>query len=182
MNKLIIGSAVAALAAGAAIAQMPTETGARKMMEREPETRTAVEARVKAHFAEVDADKDGAITRAETEAYKSAMAAKMHDRMFDMLDADKNGAISRAEFSAHHAKMGQGMKIKHVMRGPAGMNMFDRADANNDGKVMLAEARDKALKAFDKADANRDGILTPEERKAAMRGMVKKRIIERREQ
>ena len=42
--------------------------------------------------------------------------------------------------------------------------MFERADANRDGRVSLQEATNAALQHFDQADANRDGKLTPGER------------------
>jgi Ca2+-binding EF-hand superfamily protein len=45
--------------------------------------------------------------------------------------------------------------------------MFDRLDADKDGRVSLAEASTHALALFDRADANRDGTVTPEERRAA---------------
>lgn len=124
-----------------------------------------------------------------------AKMAEMRARMFDRLDADKNGAISRAEWDAHQAQMmsmgdghpgpdgkgpGQhrammmgsdgGMAAMHMMqRGwdRWGDHWFTKADANNDGRVTLAEAKARPLAHFDKADANKDGTLTPEERRSA---------------
>jgi hypothetical protein len=61
----------------------------------------------------------------------------------------------------------------HFMRGHMGLNMgmgdkwFDRADANHDGKLTLAEASAAPLAMFDRADTNHDGTISPEEAKAA---------------
>ena len=48
---------------------------------------------------------------------------------------------------------------------------FDRADANKDGKVSLAEAQAGPLAMFDRVDANHDGTISPEERQAARAAM-----------
>ena len=64
------------------------------------------------------------------------------------------------------------------MRGKGGMGgmglrrmMFDRADANRDGGVTLAEAQTQAFAHFDMMDANRDGRITRDERHNARRHM-----------
>jgi hypothetical protein len=59
-----------------------------------------------------------------------------------------------------------------------GDKWFDRADANHDGKLTLAEASAGPLAMFDRADTNHDGTISPDEHKAAMekmRGMMKDR-------
>jgi Ca2+-binding EF-hand superfamily protein len=156
-----------------------------------PQTRTQVQAKIKEHFAKVDANKDGAITKAEADAARAAMKAEWQKKrgerraeMFGKLDTDKNGQLSQAEFNAprsdrakndgerggkwrghrggHHGGMGMGRM---------GGGMFERLDANKDGKVTLAEASAKRLEMFDKADANKDGTVTPEEREAAWGAM-----------
>jgi Ca2+-binding EF-hand superfamily protein len=58
--------------------------------------------------------------------------------------------------------------------GPGGFGMMggrllERADANHDGKVTLAEAQKAALAAFDKADVNHDGVIDRDEMVVAMR-------------
>lgn len=167
MKRLIIGASAAALLAGSAWAIADMDHNGM----RGPQTRAEVEAKVKEHFAKIDTNKDGAITKEEADAFKAASRAEMRDKMFAMLDTDKNGQISRAEFDAHHTdSMGGGHGMGHMRRG--GMNamrgdLFARADANGDGKVTLAEATGKALELFDRADTNKDGTVTPEERRAA---------------
>ena len=119
--------------------------------------------------------------------------AQMRAGLFDRIDADKNGSISRSEFEAHasaraerraerrgpdgamqgrramrHARM-----MRHRGPGPMGGGrfggaMFERMDADHDGRVSLAEASARALEMFDRTDSNRDGTVTPEERRAAM--------------
>ncbi len=213
MKNLIIGSALAALLAGSALAQTapaappppPAAPGA-KMPGRHmpgmmlPETRAQLQEQVKAHFAEADTNKDGAITREETEALQLRKAAEMRDHMFDMIDANKDGQISRDEFKAHHDGMKDDMKggmmghmghdmppslpgakvERKVIVKQRGEDPFTAADANKDGKVTLAEANAKALAAFDKADANKDGTLSADERKAMMKTVVRKKVVEKK--
>lgn len=49
-----------------------------------------------AEFAQLDANKDGKLSKAEIPA-KHRLAAH-----FGMLDTDKNGSLSQAEFAKHH--------------------------------------------------------------------------------
>lgn len=145
-----------------------------------PITRSAVEAMVKEHFAKVDANGDGFVDKAEAAGAREKMTAEMRDRHFRELDANADGSISRAEFDAHHAepmamggmkehgpghRPGMGMRMGMMMHG--GDRMFERADANKDGRVSLAEAIALPMAHFEKADANKDGTISPEERKAA---------------
>jgi hypothetical protein len=160
------------------------------MMHSGPTTRADVETRVKTHFAAVDANKDGFIVLAEADAMRTKHQAESRDQHFAAMDKDKDGSISRAEFDAEHqgvntdgAKAGGEGKGGRHMRGGGrhggggrmgsmmGGRMFERADANADGKVSLAEALTKPLARFDAADTNKDGTLTPEERKAAREAM-----------
>ena len=157
-------------------------------------SRADAAARAKAMIAEMDADKDGAVTRDEMTAHRAAQHKALQDRMFAEMDSDKDGQISRAEFDAHHQGMAMGMppmptnlpdlpppamgeKREHrviVIRrneggGPEPMmmapgHMFDQADANKDGKLTESEAVTAALARFDRADANKDGKISANER------------------
>ncbi len=103
---------------------------------------------------------------------------------FDRLDANRDGSISRDEFARgrevrierrvmvdkdgktgatgmDHGKM-HGIRHGGMMAGA----LLKLADANNDGRVTLAEATSGALRHFDMMDSNRDGQLTPQERAA----------------
>jgi hypothetical protein len=174
MKRLMIGMSAVALVAIPAWAM----AGHEHPGQRGPETRAQVEAKVKEHFAEVDTNKDGVITRDEADAFKTARRGEMRDKMFAMLDTDKNGQISREEFDAHHGegkgdghRMGGGHHRGMMMHG----DLFAKADGNSDGKVTLSEATGKALEMFDRADANKDGTVTPEERRAAWKSWMEKR-------
>ena len=67
------------------------------------------------------------------------------------------------------------------MAGMRHAGMMKRADADNDGRISLAEMQAHALQRFDQADANRDGTVTREERRD-MRQKMREQRRERREQ
>lgn len=113
-------------------------------------------------FANIDTNKDGAITRDE------AAAAPKLSAEFDQVDADHDGRITPAELKAYaktHRK-GEGKADKPGKTGKAGG--FDQMDANHDGVVTRDEiaAYPKMAKRFDAADADHDGRVTPEEYQA----------------
>ena len=98
-------------------------------------------------MAELDANKDGGIDRAE-----AAKAPKLLER-FDQLDANKDGKISaeeRPQRGRHGGKHGRMAAL----------------DANKDGAIDRAEAAKapKLLEHFDRLDANKDGKISAEER------------------
>ena len=197
MQKFLLGSiAVAALlGAGAAIAQyappappapvvQPALPGS-PLRVLQPQTRNGVVEKVREHFARLDSDRDGYLTKAEAEAGRAAIKAhrghsanRDHGAKFDRLDANRDGSISRDEFASGHQQReamrdrdndGRPDKRMHGMRGHGGGmrlggRMFDQSDANRDARVSLQEATEAALRHFDMADSNRDGTLAPEER------------------
>lgn len=204
MQKFLLGSiAAAALAAATvAIAQPATPAVPAPVVHPgphpmpvdvlQPQTRNGVVEKVREHFAELDTNRDGYLTKEEAQAGHAKMkmmrmehikSAKTHapmkdpGAMFDRLDANHDGAISREEFASGHQTRhamrvdrdgeGQPDRRMHAMRGHGmrlGGRMFDEADVNRDSRVSLQEATDAALKHFDMADTNRDGTLTREER------------------
>lgn len=184
-KTLAIAAASMVAMTGAAYAHNHDDAG-------KPVTRAEVQAKVKAHFDKMDANKDGVVTSAEFEAARTQMreewkakAAERRGERFASMDANKDGQLSRAEFDAGHQPRGEraggdrkdGKDGKHRWahrggkRGSMGEGWFARVDADKDGKVTLAEASAKALERFDRADANRDGTVTPEEHKAAREKM-----------
>lgn len=192
MKKIMLGAGMAALLAGGAFAA----DQAQRPDHKSPITRAEVKAKVDARFNAADTNHDGVLTRAEFDAARAQMKAQFEARMkeradarFAQMDTDKNGQISKAEYdnarAARRAKWeearadgkwqqhrGMGHGMHHGMRGMrGGPDLFDRMDANKDGKVTLAEAEAGPLARFDKADANKDGTLTPEERQAARKAM-----------
>ena len=127
----------------------------------------------------------GAMMRGDLEKRLAERGVHIGDRAatFDRLDANKDGSISRQEFTSArpqghrervfvmregkgaHGAGGPGMRMRMHRMGGFGGRMFERADANKDGRVTLAEAQTAALAHFDRADTNRDGRITPDERK-----------------
>ncbi len=192
----ISGIALPALvfAAGGPSGQPGMDMG---MMDDKPVTRASVEAKIKDHFAQVDANHDGFITQDEMKAMHERQRTEMRGKHFETMDGNKDGSISRAEFDAAHKdgpdmeKAGEGpgmmseshespdgMRVERrvIIRQEGGMPMMGAgmmmaADANKDGKISQAEALAQHLARFDAADTNKDAILTPEERKAARGAM-----------
>ena len=183
MKKLLIGGA-ALLASGAAIAQVaPVQNAPGAKVH----TRAEVQAKIAEHFAKLDTNRDGSLTKAEADAASDALRSKRGERWaerreyrrengFARLDANHDGSISRAEWDAASAQRvaardrdGDGQRDGRKWRGGGmggfGGHMFEMADANRDGRVTLQEAQAAALRHFDMADVNRDGQITPDERK-----------------
>lgn len=116
-------------------------------------------------FTAMDADKDGNITKAEVEAYKTAEITSM--------DANKDGKISADELAAFHiAKMQQNMEARAK---DMAAKMIERLDTDKDGAISIAEmsARPGGDKMFDRIDGNSDGVISAEELAAAKNFMQK---------
>ena len=190
MRKLLIGGA-ALLASAAAVAQI-APAPAPQAKAAKVHTRADVQAKVTEHFAKLDTNRDGSVTKAEADRARAALRGQFAERRkerrenrrenaFERIDANRDNAISRAEWDAHAAQReqriasrdrnGDGRPDRRRMhRGGHGMaalggHMFDMADSNRDGRVTLQEAQTAALRHFDMADANRDGQITPDERR-----------------
>ena len=85
-----------------------------------------------------DANGDGAITRAEAEAARAAMFAR--------LDANRDGSMQTSERPT--GQMAQ---------------MVARADSNNDGVISRAEYMAQPYRLFDRLDGNNNGTLEASE-------------------
>lgn len=188
MTKLLIAGLMAAVAVPALAQYAPAPVA--PMMNDRVMTRAEVQGQVARMFARLDTNRDGVLLKAEADAARQGMRGNrqrgqgmraMHRdpaAAFARMDANRDNMISREEFTAMHAQRagkraakaanGQGMR---GMRGGMGRGMgmggmmFDRADANRDGRVTLAEAQSQAFVHFDMMDANRDGQVTREERR-----------------
>jgi Ca2+-binding EF-hand superfamily protein len=90
----------------------------------------------------VDTDKDGKISKAEFDAEGTKLFAK--------LDENSDGKIASDE-----------MPQRHWAR--FGGQMFDRIDADKDGKVTKAEFQAAGEKMFQRMDKNGDGIIEQDE-------------------
>lgn len=114
-----------------------------------------------AEYRRLDADRNGAVTRAEIEASErqnfQRQAMARNQALFRQLDADRNGQLSAVEFA----------RLASTTPPPAnGVAMLGRFDTNRDGKVTLVEYRASTLVNFDRLDTDKDGIVTPAEMRA----------------
>lgn len=152
MTKILLGGAAAAALvaiAPSALAQVaPAQPGAGKV-----QTRAEVAARVQAHFARLDSNRDGAITQAEVQALHAKRAERMAKRAeralrrdpgqrFARLDANQDGQVTRAEFDARIAarmQRGSAAGKAPANRASAGERLFARLDTNRDGAISRAE-------------------------------------------
>lgn len=187
MKRLLIGGA-ALLVSVAAYAQVaPAPQAAPAPVAQKVQTRAEVEAKVAEHFARLDTNRDGVVTKAEADAaaqaFRGQWAERSKDRReqrgertFERLDTNRDGAINRGEWDAGQAQREQRIADRGERDPPGGGfhrggmggfggHMFEMADSNRDGRVTLQEAQAAALKHFDLVDANHDGQITPEERK-----------------
>ena len=166
MSRLFVAAAFAVAVAAGGLAYAAEQEGL---------TRTEAVAQARAHFARMDANKDGKLDASD----RSAKRADMQAKMFERLDANKDGNISKAEWDQHSADRvakraekradagdgKRGMRGHHGKRGGHGM-MMARADTDGDKVISQAEFQTAALARFDAADANRDGQVNAEERAA----------------
>jgi Ca2+-binding EF-hand superfamily protein len=187
-NAVFAGVATVALIAIApAVAQnapsaapVATQVAPRAPMMRE-HTRDEVVARVREHFARLDTNRDGFVTKAEADALRTQMRGKFaanhaersehrkersdmrREHTFERLDANNDGAISRAEFDTAHA-------ARTAMRD---RNGDGRPDARRMAGAMRKMHRGMGHfggQMFDLADANKDSRVSLQEaQEAALR-------------
>jgi len=174
MSMALIMSALGALALTSGIALAAAEAPGAAQPGGEM-TRAAVVERVAARFTRMDADGDGQLTAAD----RSALKARMSDKMFARMDSDGNGQISRAEFDAAAERRTamreqRGARMAARAGGPGGGRggaMLRRADADQNGAVTREEMERFALARFDRVDADRNGVITAAEREQARAAM-----------
>lgn len=99
-------------------------------------------------FEMLDTDQSGDVTLAEMAAHGAAR--------FTQADADGDGFLTPQEVSAN----AEGRRANRVER------MFERRDANSDGKLSLVEMtpdEDRIVKRFARADADGNGAISKAE-------------------
>jgi EF-hand domain pair/EF hand len=173
----------------------PLAQEARTRLE-QPVKREEMIARTKAMFAKLDVNHQSYLTKEGAQAAMKSMweekRTKRLNARFESMDSNHDGSISREEFMAamaHHEQhmpppppppeagrepmehhggwaMARRMMMRHMGGGMMLTHMFDKADANHDGKLTLDELLAFRLAQFDAADTNHDGVVTPEERHA----------------
>lgn len=112
------------------------------------------------NFAEIDANKDGKLTKEEFTAQRAAKFAEA--------DANKDGKLSAEELLAMHEKA---MAAQKAERAKA---MLGRIDTDADGFVSADEAAAMPGmdRMFDRVDDNSDGAITTEEMDAMQARMA----------
>ena len=185
--KMILLGAVALAAAVPAIAQMQPATPAPRAMPpmlpmapmaEKSQTRDQMVAKVREHFAKMDANRDGFVGTDEMQAMRGqhqqkmgAMGGHHGDRMaqgagvgrdpskaFDRLDTNRDGMIGRDEFAK-----GREMRIerKMVMKGTPGAPGMD---GEHGGMMKMHHMGGKMGGGMMKmADANKDGRISLQE-------------------
>ena len=114
-------------------------------------------------FEELDADKDGQITKEE-------LAAR-HAARFTQADADKDGKLSAEELIAMREAAEAGRKAERAKA------MMAQIDTDADGFVSAAEMEAMPMmgRMFDKMDDNADGTISKDEMDAVQARMAEHR-------
>ena len=171
MKEFLIGAAGIVLA-GAAIAQAPVATPvAPEPPAPREHSRAEVVAKVQQHFATLDADKDGFLTKDEAEAGRKVMKERVRTKLgerrerrmghrdpnaaFDRLDGNKDGAISREEFAQHRERRIE-RRVERKDEKPGAPGARHGMRMHRFGGMMGGPM-------FTMADANKDGRVSMQE-------------------
>ncbi|MDX1947473.1 MAG: EF-hand domain-containing protein [Pirellulaceae bacterium] len=122
-------------------------------------------------FTKLDANKDGFVGPDEVGADQKSL----FERLLRNADKDGDKKLSKDEFAAG---LKGGEEPRQPLPGAGGPGrpggaqfnpgeIFDRFDANKDGKISKDEAPDRMKENFDRLDSNSDGGVTQEELRRA---------------
>jgi hypothetical protein len=118
---------------------------------------TGAQAQERPDFATVDANGDGQISMAETEAYG--------EQRFANVDTDSDGALSEAELLVQASARSERRAARMVAR------MLEHLDENEDGRIQQSELPERddsrAARRLERADTNEDGVISEAEFEAA---------------
>jgi Ca2+-binding EF-hand superfamily protein len=188
MKEFLIGAAGIVLA-GAALAQTPVaQTAPAPQVAPMPpmppmgmdrvQTREEVVAKVREHFAQLDTNRDGSLTKQEADAgreiFKQRIVQKLGDRgdrkmrlehrdpgaAFDRLDTNKDGSVSRDEFiKGHEMRVERRVELRDGQPAAPGAPGVEgrRMRMHHMGAMMMGGH------GFEMADANKDGRVTLQE-------------------
>ncbi len=181
MKEFLIGAAGIVLAgAGAALAQAPVAPPAAQFTPTPPmadriTTRTEIVAKVREHFAQLDGNRDGFLTREEAQAGRKVMKERVRQKLgerggqrlerrdpkvaFERVDTNRDGAISPDEFAkAHETRVQRRMVMKDgaAAGGHAGMP-HQGIRRHRMGGMRLGG------RMFEMADANKDSRVSLQE-------------------
>lgn len=131
----------------------------------QPVPRQAFIATMDTEFRQIDANKDGKLTRAEIEGYQRAISIlqvqRRNQAMFARLDTDRNGQLSAQEFAAISTASPQ-INIAPILA---------EVDLNRDNVVTQVEYRTGKLVKFDRMDTDKDSVISVPELRAG--GVIK---------
>ena len=198
MKEFVIGAAGIVLA-GAALAQAPGVSTPPPPVIQVPQvapappafrehSRTEVVAKVREHFARMDANRDGFLTKDEAEAGRKVMKERVRSRIgdrrerrverhaervarnpdagFDRIDANKDGSISRAEYASAREQRVERRIVRHDTGAPGAHGAHGAhgaaATAPHHGMAMHRFAG-VGGHMFTMADANKDGRVSLQE-------------------
>lgn len=141
-TKIVLGATTAALVLGGAFAAVSAQADSDRGWGRHHESFGRHQAMM---FDQVDANKDGRITKEEIDARRAQMLAKF--------DANKDGVLTLEEFQ------GVWNDITHQRM----VRKFQRMDRDGDGKVTTEELNRPMDRMMGYLDRNDDGVIERDE-------------------
>jgi Ca2+-binding EF-hand superfamily protein len=173
MISLALAGSFASMAAGA----VPGEL--RRPADRNGDGLVSVaeaKAEASARLREIDANRDGVLTREEFRTYRAQARSNRQAMRFEAIDADRDGRISEAELDAHlHAMVDRRSDRRFAAIDADGNREITRQEFDAAPERLRERARDAG---FARLDANGDGSVDRAEAAALGRGGLRERLRE----